>query len=89
MLPHDTAYRKKQALPHHMAGWLPQSSSTGFHAHPEHLLGFRHRAATSLSNGPPTLKGAGKLGSDRAKATQLSRVPSTKAEKWQVCGGAQ
>lgn len=45
MLPHDTAYGKKQALPPHMAVWLPQGSSMGFHAHTEHLLGFRHRAA--------------------------------------------
>lgn len=53
MLPHDTAYGKKQALPPHMAVWLPQGSSMGFHAHTEHLLGFRHRAAaTSLSKRP-------------------------------------
>lgn len=51
MLPHDTADRKKQALPPHMAGWLPQGSSMGFPAHMEHLLGFGHRVATSLSSG--------------------------------------
>lgn len=36
---------------------------------------------------PCTLNTVGKLGSDRAKATQLNRVPSTKVEKWQICEG--
>lgn len=53
MLPHSTAHRKEQALSPHMAVWLPQGSAPGFQAHVEHLLGFRHGTATSLSNGPP------------------------------------
>ena len=44
MLPHDTARRKEQAPPPHMAAWLPQGFMPGLlHAHMESLLGFRHR----------------------------------------------
>lgn len=70
-----------------MAVWLLQGLAPGFQAHAEHLLGFRHGAATSLPDGLPcecranALSHAGKLGSDEAKATQLNRGPSTKVGK--------
>lgn len=32
MLPHDTAHRKEQALPPHMAVWLPQGWAPAFQA---------------------------------------------------------
>lgn len=89
MLPQDTAYRKEQALPPHMAVWLPRGVLPGFHAHMEHLLGLRMRllGAFPMACHGNARSSAGKLGSDEAKATQLNRGPSTKVGRWQTCEG--
>lgn len=87
MLPHATAYRREQALCPHMAVWLPQGFLPSSHVHMECWLGFRPKNTRSLGLPWNALGSAGKLGSDKAKATQLSHVLSRRVESWRTGEG--
>lgn len=65
-----------------MAVWLPTGLPAGLHAFMEHLLGFRHRDATSLCNGLPWkhTELRWEAGSDKAKATWLDHVLNRQVE---------
>lgn len=63
-----------------MAVWSPQGFLPSFHVHMECWLGFRPKNTRSLGLPWNALSSAGKLGSDQAKATWLSHVPSRRVE---------